>query len=108
MWLLMSSASSTNRKFLPRARCTRHDRYDGSIGRQCPPTPGPGLKGMKPNGLVEAAEIASQTSIPMSCAYIASSFTSAMLMCRKVFSISLASSAARGVDTATVRSTTVS
>jgi hypothetical protein len=68
------------------------------MGRQCPPTPGPGWKGMKPNGLVEAASIASHTSTPSSRPNIASSFTSATFTCRKVFSMSLASSASRGED----------
>ena len=99
MWLLMSLASSTNRKFWPSARCTRQDRYDGSIGRQWPPTPGPGVNRMNPNGLVDAASIACQTSMPRSCENIAISLTSAMLTCRKVFSSSLASSASRGRET---------
>jgi hypothetical protein len=75
------------------------------MGRQCPPTPGPGLKRMNPNGLVLAASIASHTSTPSSLPNMASSFISAILTCLKVFSISLASSASRGEDTATVRST---
>ena len=60
---------------------------------------------MYPNGLVDAASIASHTSTPSSRPNIASSFTSAMFTCLKVFSMSLASSASRGEDTATVRST---
>ena len=75
------------------------------MGRQWPPTPGPGLNRMKPNGLVDAASIASHTSTPSSRPNIASSFISAMFTCLKVFSMSLASSASRGEDTATVRST---
>jgi hypothetical protein len=62
---------------------------------------------MYPNGLDDAASIASQTSMPRSCANTASSLTSAMLTCRNVFSISLASSATLGSETSTVRSTTV-
>ena len=63
---------------------------------------------MNPNGLVDAASIASQTLMPRSWAYMASSFTIAMLTCRNVFSTSLASSASRGEETGTVRSTIVS
>jgi hypothetical protein len=58
-----------------------------------------------PNGLVDVALIVSHTSTPSSCPNIASSFASAMFTCRKVFSISLASSATHGEDTGTVRST---
>jgi hypothetical protein len=57
---------------------------------------------MNPNGLVAAASMASQTSMSRSWANIASSLTSATLTCRKVFSSSLASSAARQVETRTV------
>ena len=46
--------------------------------------------------------MASQTSIPMSPANIASSFTRAMFTCRKVFSRSFTSSATLGPDTGTV------
>ena len=42
---MTSFASSTNRNVRPRVCFTRHDRNDGSIGRQCPPTPGPGVGG---------------------------------------------------------------
>ena len=38
------------------------------MGRQWPPTPGPGLNDMNPNGFVAAASIAAQTSIPRSLA----------------------------------------
>src|SRR6266851_5541657 len=72
------------------------------MGRQWPPTPGPGVNGMNPNGLVEAASIASHTLMPRPWANIASSFTRAMFTCRKVFSMILASSASRGEETATV------
>ncbi len=75
------------------------------MGRQCPPTPGPGVNRMNPNGLVEAASIASHTSMPRSSANMASSLTSAMLTCRNVFSSSLVSSASRGEETGTVVST---
>ena len=78
------------------------------MGRQWPPTPGPGVKRMKPNGLVEAASMASQTSMPRSPANMASSLTRAMLTWRKVFSSSLVSSASLRPDTGTVVSTSVS
>jgi hypothetical protein len=68
---------------------------------QCPPTPGPGVKAMKPNGLVAAASMTSHTSMPSSWQTVAISLTSAMLTCRKVFSSSLASSAARAEETVT-------
>ena len=64
--LLTSLASSTKRKRWPRRPSTRQERYEGSIGRQWPPTPGPGVKRMKPNGFVEVASIAAQMSIPRS------------------------------------------
>ena len=66
---------------------------------QCPPTPGPGQNGMKPYGLVDAAPIASHRSTSRSLDRKASSFTSAMFTLRNVFSISLAISASRGVET---------
>ena len=49
--------------------------------------------------------MASHTSMPRSLANMASSLTSAMLTCRKVFSSSLVSSASLGEHTGTVRST---
>src|SRR5882757_209295 len=105
MWSLTSLAISTKRKLRPSVRRTCQDRYDGSIGRQCPPTPGPGVNFMKPNGLLAAASITDQTSMSSSWQYIASSLTSAMLTCRKVFSSSLASSASRVPLTGTTLST---
>ena len=66
---------------------------------QWPPRPGPGLKRMKPNGFVEAASTTSQMSIFIRSQRIASSFTSAMLTERKMFSSSFVSSAASGVET---------
>ena len=63
--------------------------------------PGPGSKRMKPKGLVEAASMTSQMSIPMRSARIASSLTSAMLTERKMFSSSLESSATSGAETGT-------
>ena len=66
---------------------------------QWPPRPGPGLKLMKPNGLVAAASATSQTSMPMRSQSIAISFMSAMLTERKMFSSSLVSSAASGEET---------
>ena len=58
--------------------------------------PGPGSKRMKPKGLVAAASMTSQMSMSMRSASIASSLTSAMLTERKMFSSSLAISAASG------------
>ena len=49
---------------------------------QCPPSPGPGWKGVNPKGFVPAAAMTSQTSIPMRSKSIFSSFTSAMLTLR--------------------------
>ena len=51
---------------------------------------------MKPNGLVFAASMTSQTSMPMRSHMSASSFTRAMLTARKVFSSSFTISATRG------------
>ena len=73
---------------------------------QWPPSPGPGLKRMKPKGLVAAASSTSQTSMPMRSKTILSSLTRAMLTARKMFSISLVASAARAEETRTVRSMT--
>ena len=66
---------------------------------QCPPSPGPGWKGMNPNGFVDAASSTSQTSISIRSQSCASSFTSAMFTERKMFSSSFESSAASGEDT---------
>ncbi len=60
---------------------------------------------MKPYGLVAAASTASQMSTPNGRAQRASSLMRAMLTWRKVFSSSLVSSAVRGPETGTVRST---
>ena len=68
---------------------------------QWPPSPGPGRKGMKPKGLVAAASMTSQTSMPMRSQSIASSLTRAMLTLRKMFSSSLVSSATSGLVTGT-------
>ena len=57
---------------------------------------------MNPNGLVAAASIVSQTSMPRSRANIASSLTRATLTWRNVFSTSFASSATRVEPTRTV------
>ena len=76
----------------------RRGRPAGS-GRPCP---GPGSKRMKPYGLVAAASTTSQMSMPMRSVSIASSLTSAMLTERKMFSSSLVSSAASGVETRTI------
>ena len=53
---------------------------------QWPPIPGPGQKGMNPKGLVAAASITSQMSMPIRSARMASSLTSAMLTERNMFS----------------------
>ena len=53
---------------------------------QCPPSPGPGRKGMKPNGFVAAASITSFTSRAMAWAIRFSSFTSPIFTARKTFS----------------------
>ena len=63
---------------------------------QWPPTPGPGVNRMNPNGFVAAASMTSQTSRPIRSHSSASWFTSAMLTLRKTFSRSFASSAASG------------
>src|SRR5690606_24510408 len=68
---------------------------------QCPPRPGPGRNFMKPNGLVAAASITSQTSTPSLSQTIAISLTRPMLTLRKVFSSSFTSSAASVVVTGT-------
>ena len=65
---------------------------------QCPPTPGPGVKRMNPNGFVAAASMTSQTSRPIRSHSSASWLTNAMFTFRKTFSRSLASSAASGED----------
>ena len=65
---------------------------------QWPPTPGPGVKRMNPNGLVAAASMTSQTSRPIRSHSSASWLTNAMLTLRNVFSSSLAISAASGDD----------
>ena len=75
------------------------------MGRQWPPSPGPGVKGMNPYGLVAAASTTSQTSRPIRWQSMASSLTRAMLTERKMFSRSLVSSAASHELTGTSRST---
>src|SRR5438552_18060511 len=59
---------------------------------------------MKPKGLVAAASITSQTSIPSLAHIIASSFAIAMLTARKVFSSSFVISAVAGDETGITRS----
>ena len=59
---------------------------------------------MKPYGLVAAASTTSQTSMSIRSHSIASSLTSAMFTARKMFSSSLVSSAASGVETSTTSS----
>ena len=66
--------------------------------------PGPGSKRMKPKGLVEAASITSQMSMPRRSQSIESSLTSAMLTERKMFSSSFVSSAGSGPETRTTSS----
>ena len=68
---------------------------------QCPPTPGPGVNRMNPNGFVAAASMTSQTSRPIRSHSSASWLTNAMLTLRKTFSRSFASSAASGDDSST-------
>ena len=60
---------------------------------------------MKPNGLVFAASTTSQMSIPIFMNVTFSSFTSAILTERKMFSISFVASAAHVDETGTVRTT---
>ena len=72
---------------------------------QCPPRPGPGKKGMKPNGFVLAALITSHTSTSSRSQMIASSLASAMFTARNVFSSSFTISAALALLTATTWST---
>ena len=57
---------------------------------------------------VEAARITSHISIPISVNTILSSFTRAMLMQRKMFSINFVASAARQLETGTVSQITAS
>ena len=59
---------------------------------------------MKPKGLVLAASITSQTSMPIRSSIIFISLTSAMLTARKMFSSSLAASATSGEETGTTLS----
>ena len=68
---------------------------------QCPPTPGPGVNFMNPNGLVAAASITSHTSTPSFSHTIAISLTRPMLTLRNVFSRILTSSAASVDETGT-------
>jgi hypothetical protein len=75
----MSLAVSMKRDGIPTSCSIFHERYEGSIGRQCPPTPGPGRNGMNPNGFVAAARTTSQMSTPRAAAWIVSSLTSATL-----------------------------
>ncbi|MNI57674.1 hypothetical protein D3C73_1127490 [compost metagenome] len=56
---------------------------------------------MKPNGLVAAASMTSQMSMPMRSHIIAISFTKAMFTLRNVFSSNLDISATFGEDTGT-------
>src|SRR5258705_461849 len=68
---------------------------------QWPPTPGPGVNFMKPNGLVAAASMTSHTSTPSLSHTIAISLTSPMFTLRNVFSRILTSSADSVDDTGT-------
>ena len=64
----------------------------GSIARQCPPTPGPGVC-MFTLGCLLAISITSRAFTPISAHIFASSFASAILTSLKVFSIHLLISA---------------
>ena len=64
----------------------------GSIAKQCPPTPGPGLC-MFTLGCLFAISITSRALTPISAPIFASSFASAMFTSLKVFSIHLDNSA---------------
>ena len=68
---------------------------------QCPPTPALGENFIKPYGLVLAASKVSLTSMPNACEICASSLTSAILTCLKVFSNNFAASATSGEETST-------
>ena len=68
---------------------------------QWPPSPGPGKKGMNPNGLVLAARTTSQMSMSISESTVFISFTRAMFTARKMFSSSFALSATSAVETST-------
>src|SRR3989337_3620066 len=81
-----------------------HDKYSGSIGMQCPPSPGPGRKRMNPKGLVLAASMTSHTSRPRRSHISTISLTMAMLTARKVFSSSLVISATSADETRTTLS----
>ena len=63
---------------------------------QWPPTPGPGLKAMKPYGLLAAALVISIGSSEKPAQISANSLARAMLTARKEFSYSLVISAASG------------
>ena len=57
-------------------------QYEGSIGRQCPPTPGPGSNRIYPKGFVSIRVLSHIDAQPH--AYMATSLTRAMLTWRKV------------------------
>jgi hypothetical protein len=71
---------------------------------QWPPTPTPGLNGIKPYGFDAAAAIISRTLMPAVEQTWANSFISAMFTKRKVFSNSFAASATSGDETETTAS----
>src|SRR5512137_1430658 len=100
MLVLISEANSMKRALYLNSFIF-HERYNGSIGMQCPPRPGPGVNFIKPKGLVPAASITSHTSTPRRSHMMASSLTSPILIMRKVFSSSLDISAASTEDTIT-------
>ena len=79
-------------------------RYKGSTGIQCPPTPTPGLKGMKPYGLDDAASITSWIFTPLSENNWVSSFIKAIFTSLNTFSNSFAASAISGEETETIES----
>ena len=66
---------------------------------QWPPSPGPGVNFMNPNGFVAAASITSQTSTPSRSEMIAVSLTRPMFTARNVFSRIFVSSAASADET---------
>ena len=71
---------------------------------QWPPTPGPGVNFMNPNGFVAAASITSHTLTPSLSQTICISFTRPMFTDLKVFSSSFTSSAVSVLDTGTMLS----
>ena len=69
-------------------------QINGSMGMQCPPKAGPGIKRHKPNGFVAAPSITSQTSMSIASKITFNSLTKAIFTERKMFSVNLMASAA--------------